>query len=382
MFITKFAKIYTPIVVILALILAFVPPIFVGFDNLNEWIRRALVFLVTSCPCALVLSVPLGFFAGIGKAGRRKSTCKRIKLFRHINKDKTGTITKGNFEVSQIITANNIKEEELLDVTAIAESMSNHPIAQSITNKAKLNVEAKKIQDYSEIAGCGIKAIYEGNEILVGNSKLMEDEKVEYLKCTQVGTVVYVAKDKKYLGAIVISDIIKEDSKEAIKEFKENGINNIFMLTGDNESIANNVAKVVGIENVFSNLLPADKVKAMEEIKKQYGSIVAIGDGINDSPLLALSDLGVSMGNNGADLAIETSDIVIMDGKLSSFNKLIKIAKRTKKIVKQNIYFAIGIKVLVLVLGALGISTMWEAVFADVGVTLITVLNALRILKK
>ena len=287
---------------------------------------------MTSCPCALVLSIPLGFFAGIGKAGSEKVLVKGsnyLDILTRVNTmvlDKTGTITKGNFEVTKVLTENGVKEEELLETAAIGESMSNHPIAQSITKKANKN--NVKIDEYSEIAGCGIKAIYNENEILVGNSKLMEMESIEYRKCTEIGTIIYVAKNKEYLGAIVISDTIKEDSKEAIKDFKKNGISNIFMLTGDNESIANGVAKEVEIENVFSNLLPEGKVKTMEEIKRKFGTVVAIGDGINDSPLLALSDLGVSMGNNGADLAIETSDIVIMDGKLSSFNKLITIAKR------------------------------------------------------
>ena len=388
MFITKFARIYTPVVVILAVFLAFIPPIFVGFQNLSEWVRRALVFLVTSCPCALVLSVPLGFFAGIGKAGREGVLVKGSNYLNLLTKaktlvlDKTGTITKGNFEISKIILSENITEEELLKIAAIAESMSNHPIAKSIVEKANEVVDTKDIKEYNEIAGQGIKVKYKEDEILVGNSKLLEKENIKYYICNEIGAVVYVAKNKKYLGSIVISDVIKEDSKGAIEKFIETGIKNIYMLTGDNSKIAEHVAKSVGIKNVYANLLPAEKVEKMKEIKQKYGTVVAIGDGINDSPLLALSDIGVSIGNTGADLAIETSDIVIMDGKLSSFSKLIKTAKRTNRIVRQNIYFAIGIKVLVLLLGAIGISTMWEAVFADVGVTFITVLNSLRILKK
>ena len=388
MFITKFAKIYTPVVVILALILAFVPPVFVGFENLGDWIRRALVFLVTSCPCALVLSVPLGFFAGIGRAGREGVLVKGSNYLDILTKvsamvlDKTGTITKGNFEVSKIILSEEITEEELLKVAGIAEAMSNHPIAKSIMDKVSEKVLVEEIKEYIEIAGQGVKVKYNEEEILVGNSKLMEKENIKYYPCTESGTVVYVAKNSKYLGAIVVADIIKEDSKVAIQEFKQNGIKDIYMLTGDNEKTAKDIAKEVGIENVYSNLLPAEKVEKMKEIKEQSGYIVAIGDGINDSPLLALSDIGVSIGNTGSDLAIETSDIVIMDGKLSSFSKLIKTAKKTNKIVKENIYFAIGIKVIVLLLGALGISTMWEAVFADVGVTVMATLNALRTLKK
>ena len=243
-------------------------------------------------------------------------------------------------------------------------------------------ISTEKVKEFSEIAGCGVKVIYENSEILVGNEKLMEKENVKFYQCMENGTVVYVAKDKKYLGAIVVQDIIKEDSITAIKEFKQNGIKDIYILTGDNEKAAKEIGKEVGINNVYYNLLPAQKVEKMKEIKEEFGTIIAIGDGINDSPLLALSDLGVSIGNTGSDLAIETSDIVIMDGKLSSFTKLIKTAKRTKRIVKQNIYFAIGIKIIVLILGAMGISNIWEAVFADVGVTFLTVLNSLRILKK
>ena len=388
LFITKFAKIYTPIVVFLAVILAFVPPLFVGFENLNEWVRRALVFLVTSCPCALVLSIPLGYFAGIGKAGKEGVLVKGSTYLDLITKantivlDKTGTITKGNFDLTKVILAKEINEEELLETAGIAESMSNHPIAKSIINKVNKKIDAKEISEYSEIAGMGIKAKYKEDEILVGNSKLLESENIKYYPCNEVGAIVYVAKNKKYLGAIVISDVIKEDSKEAIINFKKNGIKNVYMLTGDNKKTAEDVAKCVSIGNVYSNLLPNEKQEKMKEIKEKTGITITVGDGINDAPVLALADIGISIGNTGSDLAIETSDMVIMDGKLSSLNKLIKTSKRTKKIVMQNIYFAIGIKVIVLILGALGISTMWEAVFADVGVTFITVLNALRIFKK
>ncbi len=388
LFITKFAKIYTPIVVLLAVILAFVPPIFVGFENLNEWVRRALVFLVTSCPCALVLSIPLGYFAGIGKAGKEGVLVKGSTYLDLITKansivlDKTGTITKGNFDVTKVILAEEIEENELLEIAGIAESMSNHPIAKSIINKVNKKIDTKEISEYSEIAGMGIKVKYKEDEILAGNSKLLESENVKYYPCNEVGAIVYVAKNKKYLGAIVISDVIKEDSKEAIENIRKNGIKNVYMLTGDNKETAENVAKNVSIENVFSNLLPNEKQEKMKEIKEKSGITIAIGDGINDAPILALADIGISIGNTGSDLAIETSDMVIMDGKLSSINKLIKTARRTKRIVMENIYFAIGIKIIVLILGAIGISTMWEAVFADVGVTFITVLNALRIFRR
>ena len=388
LFITKFAKVYTPIVVVLALILAFVPPIFVGFQNLGEWVKRALVFLVTSCPCAIVLSVPLGYFAGIGKAGKEGVLIKGSNYLDVLTKantmvlDKTGTITKGNFEVSKIVLAEEIGEEELLEIAAVAESMSNHPIAKSIISKVNKKISQEEIEEYKEIAGMGIKAKYHGDEIVAGNAKLLEKEEIKYYPCNEIGAIVYVAKNKKYLGAIVISDTVKPDSKEAIEGFKKNGINKICMLTGDNKEIAENIAKQVGIEEVHCNLLPGEKVKELQKIKNEQNVVIAIGDGINDSPVLAEADIGASMGLNGQDLAIETSDIVIMDGKLSSFNKVINVSKRTKKIIMQNIYFALGIKAIVLVLGAFGISTMWEAVFADVGVTFITVLNSLRIFKK
>ena len=388
LFITKFAKVYTPIVVVLALVLAFVPPIFVGFQNLGEWVKRALVFLVTSCPCAIVLSVPLGYFAGIGKAGKEGVLIKGSNYLDVLTKantmvlDKTGTITKGNFEVSKIVLEEEIGEEELLEIAAVAESMSNHPIAKSIISKVNKKISQEEIEEYKEIAGMGIKAKYHGDEIVAGNAKLLEKEEIKYYPCNEIGAIVYVAKNKKYLGAIIISDTVKPDSKEAIEGFKKNGINKICMLTGDNKEIAENIAKQVGIEEVHYNLLPGEKVKELQKIKNEQNVVIAIGDGINDSPVLAEADIGASMGLNGQDLAIETSDIVIMDGKLSSFNKAINVSKRTKKIIMQNIYFALGIKAIVLVLGAFGISTMWEAVFADVGVTFITVLNSLRIFKK
>ena len=388
LFITKFAKFYTPIVVILAILLAFIPPIFVGVESLSIWIKRALVFLVTSCPCAIVLSIPLGYFAGIGKAGKDGVLIKGSNYLDILTKanamvlDKTGTITKGNFEVSKIILADEIEEEELLEIAIIAESMSNHPIAKSIINRTNKNIDIKNISDCEEISGMGIKVKYKEDEIVVGNSKILDKENIKYYPCSEVGAIVYVAKNRKYLGAIVISDTIKPDSKEAIQEFKNNGINRICMLTGDNEEIAKNVAKQIGIEEVYYNLLPVQKVERLQEVKEEQDVVIAIGDGINDSPILALADIGVAMGINGQDLAIETSDIVIMDGKLSSFGKAIKTAKRTKQIIMQNIYISIGIKVIVLILGAFGISNMWQAVFADVGVTFITVLNSLRIFKK
>lgn len=387
LFITKFSKVYTPIVVVLALALVVIPSIFVGFENLSEWVKRSLVFLVTSCPCAIVLSVPLGYFAGIGKTGKEGVLIKGSNYLDTLTKakamvlDKTGTITKGNFEVSKIILAEEIIAEELLNIACIAESMSNHPIAKSIISKVNKKIETDKIIEYKEIAGMGIKVKYNEDEIIVGNSKLFETEKIKYYECNEIGAIVYVAKNKKYLGAIVISDIIKEDSKDAIKGFNDNGIKKICMLTGDNKEVSENVAEEVGIKEVYYNLLPSQKVEKLKKVKNEDNIVIAIGDGINDSPILAAADIGVAMGISGQDLAIETSDIVIMDGKLSSFNKAIKTSKRTKKIILQNIYFAIGIKIIVLIFGALGLSNMREAVFADVGVTFITVLNSLRIFK-
>lgn len=385
LFITKFAKIYTPIVVLLAVMLAFIPPLITGFNNLSEWIRRALVFLVTSCPCAIVLSTPLGYFAGIGKAGKEGILIKGSNYLDTIVKakaivlDKTGTITKGNFEVTKIISEKGFEETEILKVAGIAECLSNHPVAQSIMRKIDFEIDKNEISNYTEIPGMGVKLKYNDEDILAGNDKLLDKENIEYKKYDDIGTIVYIAKNGKYIGAVIISDAIKEDSKLAIDNLKINGINNIHMLTGDNKDTASNVANKVGIENVHANLLPKEKVEKMKEIKEKNGITIAIGDGINDSPLLSLADVGISIGNTGSDLAIETSDMVIMDGKLSKLNNLLKISKKTKRIVMQNIYFAIGIKVIVLILGALGESNMWQAVFADVGVTFLTVLNSLRI---
>ncbi|MBQ3145558.1 MAG: HAD-IC family P-type ATPase [Clostridia bacterium] len=325
---------------------------------------------------------------GFGKAGKEGVLVKGSEFLDTLTKakaivlDKTGTITKGNFEVSKVILAKDISEEELINITAIAESMSNHPIAKSIVNKSNVNINTKDILEYKEISGMGVKVKYKEDEIFAGNAKLLDSENIKYYKCNEIGAIVYVARNKKYLGAIVISDIIKEDSKEAIESIDKTGIKNVYMLTGDNKEVAQNVGEKVGIQNIYSNLLPQEKVEKMKEIKEKYGTIVAVGDGINDSPLLALADVGISIGNTGSDLAIESSDMVIMDGKLSNIANAIKTAKKTKRIVMQNIYFSIGIKVIVLALGAMGISTMWEAVFADVGVTFITVLNSLRIFRK
>ena len=321
-------------------------------------------------------------FGKTGKDGCLVKGSNYLDMLTKVNSiilDKTGTITKGNFEVSKIILSSEINEEELLEKAAKAEYMSNHPIAKSIVRKFNKEINDKEIKDFKEIAGRGIKARIAENEIVIGNEKLLEEEKIKYYACNESGTVVYVAENKKYLGSIIIKDEVKEDSKPAIEELKKNNINRICMLTGDNEKTAKEVGKEVGIDEVYSNLLPEEKLKKLEEIKNQKKVVIAVGDGINDSPVLANADVGISIGNTGSDLAIETSDVVIMDGKLSSINKLIKSAKRTKRIVMQNIYFVIGGKIIVLILGALGISNMWEAVFADVGVTFITVLNDLRI---
>ena len=323
-----------------------------------------------------------------GKAGKEGVLVKGANYLDIITKakaivlDKTGTITKGNFEVTKIILSEEITEEELLKTAAIAESMSNHPIAKSIVSKAGIKINTNEISKHEEIHGMGIKVKYNEDKIIVGNSKLLESEEIKYYPCNELGAIVYVVKNNKYLGVIVISDSLKEDSIEAIKEIKKNGIENIYMLTGDNEKTSQDISNKVEIENIHFNLLPNEKVDNMKEIKEENVIVVAVGDGINDAPILSLADIGIAIGNTGSDLAIETSDIVIMDGKLSGINKLLRIAKKTRKVVMENIYFAIGIKVLILILGAFGLSTMWWAVFADVGVTFITVLNSLRVLKR
>lgn len=388
-FITKFAKYYTPIVVIIALILAIVPPLIIKDAILSDWIYRALSFLVVSCPCALVISIPLSFFGGIGGASKMGVLIKGSNYLEALSNteivvfDKTGTLTKGVFEV-QKIAPEGISKEELLEVTAYSEHYSNHPIAISVKNAYGKEIDEEKIIDTNEIPGFGIIAKVENKEVLVGNEKLMNENKISFSKCDSVGTILYVAIDKKYVGYIVIADKIKDDSKDAIKLLKKNNIKQTVMLTGDRKNVGEGVAKELGIDKVYTELLPDGKVKKVEELlntKRQKGKLVFVGDGINDAPVLAISDIGVAMGGLGSDAAIEVADVVIMTDEPSKLVDAIKLSKRTMRIVKENIIFAIFVKVLVLVLSALGVATMWEAVFADVGVSIIAIINALRALR-
>ena len=388
-FITKFAKYYTPIVVIIALILAVVPPLIIKDALFSDWIYRALSFLVVSCPCALVISIPLSFFGGIGGASRMGVLIKGSNYLEALSNteivvfDKTGTLTKGVFEV-QKIAPEGISKEELLEVTAYSEHYSNHPIALSVKNAYGKEIDEEKIINTNEIPGFGIIAKVENKEVLVGNEKLMNENKISFSKCDSVGTILYVAIDKKYVGYIVIADKIKDDSKDAIKLLKKNNIKQTVMLTGDRKKVGEEVAKELGIDKVYTELLPDGKVKKVEELlntKRQKGKLVFVGDGINDAPVLAISDIGVAMGGLGSDAAIEAADVVIMTDEPSKLVDAIKLSKRTMRIVKENIIFAIFVKVLVLVLSALGVATMWEAVFADVGVSIIAIINALRALR-
>ena len=388
-FITKFAKYYTPTVVIIALILAVVPP-FIIFKNTSftEWIYRALSFLVVSCPCALVISIPLSFFGGIGGASKKGILIKgsnylealagtEIAVF-----DKTGTLTKGVFEV-QKIENKNISKDELLEIAAYAENYSNHPIAKSIKNAYKKEIDTNRIKNIKEISGHGISVTIDDKHILIGNEKLMEENKIQYTKSEDVGTILYVAVDNKYVGLIIISDEIKEDSKNLVKKLKELGVKKTVMLTGDKKQVGENVAEKLGIDEVYTELLPDGKVEKVEELMKEKtekGKLIFVGDGINDSPVLAMSDIGIAMGALGSDAAIEAADVVIMTDEPSKIADSIGLSRKTMKIVKENIVFAIFIKVLVLVLTAVGLATMWEAVFADVGVSIIAIINALRML--
>ena len=393
-FITKFARYYTPIIVGVALLVATVPPFVLGNGTFYEWFYRALIFLVVSCPCALVISIPLGFFGGIGAASKNGILIKGGNYLEALDKvdtvimDKTGTITKGTFKVVEINVKNDkISKEKLLEYVADVESFSNHPIAKSVVEEYEKNgqkVIKESIKKYDEISGYGISAELDDTNILVGNNKLMELEKIEYDFIESIGTTIYVAIDREYAGNIVIADQIKEDSVNAVKALKNQGISNIVMLTGDNRNIANDIAKKVGINEVYSELLTNEKVDKVEEIfaKKENkdGKVLFVGDGINDAPVLARADIGVAMGGVGSDAAIEAADVVIMTDELSKISDTIKIAKKTKKIVWQNIIFALSVKAIVLLLRILGLSTVWEAVFADVGVALIAVLNSTRVL--
>ena len=404
-FITKFARYYTPAVVITALIVAIFPPLLIQGATFSDWIYRALIFLVVSCPCALVISIPLGFFGGIGGASRHGILIKGTNYLEVLNNlesvvmDKTGTLTKGIFKVTEVNAENNIKINDfqnnkteltkplLLKYAAHIEKFSNHPIAQSIVaeyENSVSKVDENVVKDFEEISGFGIKVNINNHQFLAGNSKLMNLGNITFDKKENLGTAIYLAADGKYIGNILISDEVKEDSARAIKGMKENGVKEIVMLTGDNEAIGKNIAEKLGIDKVFTELLPNEKVEKLEEIyktKSEKGKVAFVGDGINDAPVLARADLGIAMGGAGSDAAIEAADVVIMNDEPSKIVTAIKIAKKTKEIVWQNITVAFAIKIVVMALGLFGDATMWEAVFADVGVALLAVLNATRVLR-
>ena len=404
-FITKFARYYTPAVVITALIVAIFPPLLIQGATFSDWIYRALIFLVVSCPCALVISIPLGFFGGIGGASRHGILIKGTNYLEVLNNlesvvmDKTGTLTKGIFKVTEVNAENNIKINDfqnnkteltkplLLKYAAHIEKFSNHPIAQSIVaeyENSVSKVDENVVKDFEEISGFGIKVNINNHQFLAGNSKLMNLGNITFDKKENLGTAIYLTADGKYIGNILISDEVKEDSARAIKGMKENGVKEIVMLTGDNEAIGKNIAEKLGIDKVFTELLPNEKVEKLEEIyktKSEKGKVAFVGDGINDAPVLARADLGIAMGGAGSDAAIEAADVVIMNDEPSKIVTAIKIAKKTKEIVWQNITIAFAIKIVVMALGLFGDATMWEAVFADVGVALLAVLNATRVLR-
>jgi Cd2+/Zn2+-exporting ATPase len=386
-FITKFAHWYTPAVVLAAVILGLVPPLFVG--NWAGWINRALIFLVISCPCALVISVPLTFFGGIGGASRRGILVKGGSYLEALSNaqivvfDKTGTLTKGSFFVTTVHPMQ-CPEAELLELAAMAEAYSNHPISLSIREAYGKPIDEARVSDLQELAGHGVSAVIDGRRVLVGNERLMQESGVTVAKCTHDGTMIHVAADGVYLGHIVISDEPKEDAADAIRLLREQGVQKTVMLTGDRESVARSVAAKLGVDEVHAELLPEDKVAAVEELLKQttgQGRLLFVGDGVNDAPVLSRADIGVAMGALGSDAAIEAADVVLMDDKPSKIPLAIRISRRTRRIANQNIAFALAVKLLVLVLGACGVATMWEAVFADVGVAVLAILNASRAMR-
>ena len=388
-FITKFARYYTPIVVIIAVLLAVIPPLLIKEASFSDWLYRALSFLVVSCPCALVISIPLTFFGGIGGASKRGVLVKGSNYLEALAKtetvvfDKTGTLTKGVFNVQEI-NPQGISKEELLELTAYAESYSNHPISQSLKRAYGKEIDNSIISHVKEIPGYGVTAVVNGKKVIAGNIKLMKKMNIPYFQGEVIGTVVHLAVENKYAGYIVIADEIKEDSVKAIKELKSANIKETVMLTGDSKNVATKVAKDLNLDKVYSELLPGDKVDKLEGLfsqKSEKGKLAFVGDGVNDAPVLARADIGIAMGALGSDAAIEAADIVIMTDEPSKIATAIRISKKTLNIAYQNIAFAIGIKVLVLILSAFGITTMWAAIFADVGVTIIAILNSFRALK-
>ena len=387
-FITTFAKYYTPVVVIGALFLALLPPLMFPGQTFTDWIYRALVVLVISCPCALVISIPLGYFGGIGGASRRGILVKGSNYLDALTKiktvvfDKTGTLTKGEFKVTEIIFANGFKEEDILKYAAYAEANSNHPIAKSILDAYDKKIQQDEIGEVKEISGHGIKAKVNANDILVGNDKLLHRENIEHDKCNVDGTVVHVAVNKKYAGYIVISDSLKNEAAETIAELNKLKVNTV-MLTGDNKSAAEIYAKKLGIKEYYSELLPENKVEHIEKLLSttKDGKVAFVGDGINDAPVIARADVGIAMGALGSDAAVETADVVLMTDSPMQVVNSIEVAKRTRTIVWQNIGFAMGVKLFFILLGAFGIATMWEAVFGDMGVAIIAILNAMRVMR-
>ncbi len=387
-FITKFARYYTPLVVGAAVLLAIIPPIALG-EAWRIWIERACIFLVISCPCALVISVPMGFFGGIGAASRTGVLVKGSNYLEALAKmntivfDKTGTLTKGEFTVTGIYPEG-LTEEALIEITALAESYSEHPIASAVKAACKKELSMDRVTDAEEIAGHGIRAEIDGKKVAAGNAKLMVAENINYKENHDMGTVIYVAVDGKYAGAIVIADRIKPEAKEAVISLKNSGVRKTVMLTGDKEDVGRSVAEALGIDKVYANLLPGDKVMKVEELLEGLSEgekLAFVGDGINDAPVLSRADIGIAMGSMGSDAAIEAADVVLMDDNPLKIASVIRIARKTLKIVKQNIVFALGVKALILILGAAGIANMWAAVFADVGVAVIAILNSMRVLQ-
>lgn len=387
-FITRFARYYTPVVVIAAVLLAVIPPLALG-QGFGSWIQRACIFLVISCPCALVISVPLSFFGGIGAASKKGVLVKGSNFLEALAEmdtivfDKTGTLTKGEFKVTKLHPVG-MSDEELLELAALAENYSNHPIAASLKEAYAKETDVNRLGETEEISGHGVKTVIDGKPVLAGNGKLMEQAGIDYETCADAGTVIYVARDGKFAGSVLISDTIKKETFEAIRSLKSVGVRRTIMLTGDRKEVGEAVAREIGLDDVYTELLPADKVEKVETLLKSMNEgrkLAFVGDGINDAPVLTRADIGIAMGSMGSDAAIEAADVVLMDDNPAKIASVVKIARKTLKIVKQNIVFALAVKALVLILGAVGMANMWEAVFADVGVSVIAILNAMRALK-